>query len=187
LEHEINIEDLLFLVKDSPFVPSGREYLFAKGLYAGLIGDFFISTHLLIPQIENSVRYLLWQKGFIPSGYKNGIQNEHDLNKTLYRPEIKTIFDEDLLFNLKCLLVEHSGCNLRNRMAHGLSDDHEFQPGVMSDLGWLTLRLCCLAMLNYREELEKSNSLLQFAGMFEDDPSFDEFVEAMASSQSSLI
>jgi len=186
LEHEINIEDLLFLVKDNPFVPSGREYLFAKGLYAGLISDFFTSTHLLIPQIENSVRHLLWQKGFIPSGYKNGIQNEHDLNKTLYRPEIKTIFDEDILFTLKCLLVEHSGCNLRNRMAHGLIDDHEFQPGIMSYLWWLTLRLCCLPMLNYQEEPEKSNSLLKFAGMFEDDPSFDEFVEAMASNRQKL-
>ena len=129
------------------------------------------------------MRHLLWQKGFIPSGYKNCIQNEHDLNKTLYRPEIKTIFDEDTLFNLKCLLVEHSGCNLRNRMAHGLIDDHEFQPGVMSYLWWLTLRLCCLPMLNYREELEKSNSLLKFAGMFKDDPSFDEFDEAMANNR----
>jgi hypothetical protein len=189
LEHEINeinIEDLLFLVKDNPFVPSGREYLFAKGLYAGLIGDFFTSTHLLIPQIENSVRHLLWQKGFIPSAYKNGIQNEHDLNKTLYRPEIKTIFDEDTLFTLKCLLVEHSGCNLRNRMAHGLIDDREFQPGVMSYLWWLTLRLCCLPMLNYQEKIEKSNSLLKFAGMFEDDPSFDDFVEAMADNRQQL-
>lgn len=186
LEHEINIEDLLFLVKDNPFVPSGREYLFAKGLYAGLIGDFFTSTHLLIPQIENSVRHLLWQKGFIPSGYKNGIQNEHDLNKTLYRTEIKTIFDDDTLFTLQCLLVEHSGCNLRNRMAHGLIDDHEFQSGVMSYLWWFTLRLCCLPMLNYREEPEKSNSLLKFAGMFEDDPSFDEFVELMASNRQEL-
>jgi hypothetical protein len=186
LEHEISVKDLLFLVKDKRFVPSEREYLFAKGLYAGLIGDFFTSTHLLIPQIENSVRHLLWQKGFIPSGYKSGIQNEHDLNKTLYRPEIKTIFDEDTLFTLKCLLVEHSGCNLRNRMAHGLIDDHEFQPGVMSYLWWLTLRLCCLPMLNYQEELEKSNSLLKFTGTFEDDPFFDEFVEAMADNRQQL-
>lgn len=190
LEHEINIEDLLSLVKGSSFVPSGREYLFAKGLYAGLIGDFFTSTHLLIPQIENSVRHLLWQKGFIPSGLdQSGIQKEHNLNKILDEsecPGIKTIFDEDTLFTLKCLLVEHSGCNLRNRMAHGLIDDHEFQPGVMSYLWWLTLRLCCLPMLNYQEELEKSNSLLQFAGMFEDDPSFDEFVEAMADNRQQL-
>ena len=186
LEHEINIEDLLSLVKDNPFVLPEREYLFAKGLYAGLIGDFFTSTHLLIPQIENSVRHLLWQKGFIPSGYKNGIQNEHDLNKTLYRPEIKTIFDEDTLFTLQCLLVEHSGCNLRNRMAHGLIDDREFQPGVMSYLWWLTLRLCCLPMLNYQDKPEKSNSLLKLAGMFEDDPFFDEFAEAMADNRQQL-
>jgi hypothetical protein len=71
-------------------------------------------------------------------------------------------------------------------MAHGLIDDHEFQPGVMSYLWWLTLRLCCLPMLNYEVKPEKSNSLLKFAGMFEDDPSFDEFVETMASNRQQL-
>jgi hypothetical protein len=186
LKCDISLKGLLSLVKDQRFVPSGREYLFAKGLYAGFIGDFFTSTHLLIPQIENSVRHLLWQKGFIPSGYKNGIQNEHDLNKTLYRPEIKKIFDEDTLFTLQCLLVERSGCNLRNRMAHGLIDDREFQPGVMSYLWWLTLRLCCLPMPNYQDTPEKSNSLLKLAETFEDDPFFDEFVEAMANNRQKL-
>ena len=71
-------------------------------------------------------------------------------------------------------------------MAHGLIDDHEFQSGVMSYLWWFTLCVCCLPMLNYREEPEKSNSLLKFAGMFEDDPSFDEFVELMASNRQEL-
>jgi len=184
LEHSVRVKDLLPIVSNSPFVPPEREYLFAKGLYAGLIGDFFTSTHILIPQIENSVRYLLWKRGAITSGLNDkGIQNEHYLTSTLYPrnyPEITSIFDEDTLFDLQGLLVEHSGSNLRNRMAHGLINDNGFFSPLMSYLWWLTLRLCCLPILNYKQKVEQSDPWVKFAGMFKDDPLFDEFVEDMA-------
>jgi hypothetical protein len=148
LEHDIRLNDVLKIVSHSPFIPPNREYLFAKGLYAGLIGDFFTSTHILIPQIENSIRHIMWQRGIITSGLDdNGIQNEHSLNSTLYRSEIASIFDENTLFDLKCLLVEHAGSNLRNRMAHGLISDSEFTSPLMSYIWWLTLRLCCVPIL----------------------------------------
>lgn len=184
LEHSVRVNDLLPIVSNSPFVPTGREYLFAKGLYAGLTGDFFTSTHILIPQIENSVRYLLWQRGAITSGLNDkGIQNEDYLTSTLYPrnyPEIISIFDEDTLFDLQGLLVEHSGSNLRNCMAHGLINDSEFLSPIMSYLWWVTLRLCCLPILNYQQKVEQSDPWVKFAGMFNDDPLFDEFVEDMA-------
>ncbi|MEC4894665.1 MAG: DUF4209 domain-containing protein [Oscillatoria sp. PMC 1051.18] len=180
-EHSIQEKDLLPIVTDSYFVPEERKYLFAKGLYAGLIGDFVTFTHILIPQIENSVRYLLWKLGVITSGLDDsGIQNEHNLNTTLYCPEITSIFDEDTLFDLKGLLIEHSGSNLRNRMAHGLISHSEFSSSLMSYLWWLTLRLCCLPSLNYQQKLETSDPWVRFAGIFKDDPLFDEFVEDMA-------
>jgi hypothetical protein len=181
LEHAVRLNDLLPIVSNSPFVPPDREYLFAKGFYAGLTGDFFTSTHILIPQIENSVRYLLWKRGVLPSGLDDkGIQNEHNLNTTLYCPEITSIFDENTLFDLKNLLVEHSGSNLRNRMAHGLINDGEFLSPLMSYLWWLTLRLCCLPILIHEQRVEQSDPWIKFAGMFKDDPLFDEFVEDMA-------
>ncbi|MEW6496045.1 MAG: DUF4209 domain-containing protein [Cyanobacteriota bacterium] len=182
LEHSVRVNDLLPIVSHSPFVPPEREYLFAKGLYAGLTGDFFTSTHILIPQIENSIRYLLWeQQGVRVSGLDNrGIQDEHQLTTTLYCPEITSIFDEDTLFDLKGLLVERAGSNLRNRMAHGLIDDNGFLHPLMSYLWWLTLRLCCLPILNYQQKVEQSDPWVKFAGMFNDDPLFDEFVEDMA-------
>ncbi len=184
LEHSVRVKDLLPIVSNSPFVPPEREYLFAKGLYAGLTGDFFTSTHILIPQIENSVRYLLWKRGAVTSGIDDrGIQNEHYLTSTLYPrnyPEITSIFDEDTLFDLQGLLVEHSGSNLRNRMAHGLINDDEFLSPVMSYLWWLTLRLCCLPILIHQQKVEQSDPWVKFAGMFKDDPLFDDFVEDMA-------
>lgn len=181
LEHAVRLNDLLPIVSNNPFVPPDREHLFAKGLYAGLTGDFFTSAHVLIPQIENSVRYLLWRQGVLPSGLDDrGVQNEHNLNTILNRPEITSIFDEDTLFDLKNLLIEHSGSNLRNRMAHGLISDGEFLSPLMSHLWWFTLRLCCLPILIHQQKVKQSDPWVKFAGMFKDDPLFDEFVEDMA-------
>lgn len=182
LEHSVRVKDLLSIVSHSPFVPPGREYLFAKGLYAGLTGDFFTSTHILIPQIENSIRYLLWERQNVRSSGLDhqGIQNEHQLTTTLYCPEITNIFDEDTLFDLKGLLVERSGSNLRNKMAHGLINDDVFMSPIMSYLWWLTLRLCCLPIWIHKQNVEQSDPWVRFAGMFKDDPLFDEFVEDMA-------
>lgn len=184
LEHSVRINDLLPIVSHSPFVPPEREYLFAKGLYAGLTGDFFTSTHILIPQIENSVRYLLWeQQNVRSSGLDNrGIQEERRLTTTLDPskcPEITSIFDGDTLFDLQGLLIEDSGSNLRNRMAHGLINDSEFSSPIMSYLWWVALRLCCLPIWINQQKIEQSDPWVKFAGMFNDDPLFDEFVEDM--------
>jgi hypothetical protein len=187
LEHSVSIKDLLPIVSHNLFIPPGREYLFAKGLYAGLTGDFMTSIHILIPQIENSVRYLLSQRGVITSSLDDqGIQNEHNLNTTLYCPEITSIFDEDTLFDLKGLLVERAGSNLRNRMAHGLMNDDQFSSPLMIYLWWLTLRICCLPILNYQKQVQESDPWVKFSGMFKDDPLFDEFVEDMAAYRDEL-
>ncbi|OBQ13617.1 MAG: hypothetical protein AN482_04135 [Anabaena sp. LE011-02] len=192
-ENKIKETDLLPLVLNNPFVPPGREKLFIKGLYAGLIGDFITSTHILIPQIENSVRYLLSNRGAITSGIdnkNNAIQQEDNLNTTLFPSkyqQITSIFDEDTLFDLQGLLIEKSGSNLRNRMAHGLINDNDFFSPIFSYLWWVILRLCFGAGVLIPEEIvEESNPLVKFAGMFKNDPFFDEFVEEMAENRRKL-
>ncbi|MEH1948700.1 MAG: DUF4209 domain-containing protein [Nostoc sp.] len=191
LEHNVQVEDLFPIVSNNPFVPPGREQQFAKGLYAGLTGDFFTSTHLLIPQIENSIRYLLRRQGALPSkiDIDKGIEDERDLNTTLFPrnyPEINSIFDEDTLFDLQGLLIERSGSNLRNRMAHGLINDGEFNSPIMSYLWWVTLRLCCLPILKQQQQVEESNPWVKFDGIFKDDPLFDDFVEDMDANRCEL-
>lgn len=148
LEHNVRISDFFPIVANNPFVPQGREYIYARGLHAGLIGDFLVAAHLLPPQIEHSIRYILYQRGFITSGFDDqGIQDEHNIN-TFFRQreaELVQIFGEDLTFDLQGLLIQKGfGSNLRNEMAHGLiSYNGFFQPQVIY-LWWLTLRLCCL-------------------------------------------
>jgi len=154
-EHAVRTKDLCGLVLNNPFVPSGREYIFAKGLYAGLIGDFLVSSHLLIPQLENSIRVLLEKSGEITSTLDDrGIQQERDLNKTLYdsyATTLKEILGEDLVFDLRGLLVEKKGANLRNDVAHGLINLNSFSsdhPSCHLYMWWLTLHLCCILLLN---------------------------------------
>ncbi len=148
LDHELGIHHLLPIVSNNPFVPPGRELILARGLLAGLEGDFLVATHLLIPQVENSLRYVLRQHGVITSGLNSeGVQEEFDLNRILYMPELRPILGEDLIFELRGLLVERFGSNLRNEMAHGLIDQGAFYSAEAVYLWWTVLRVCCLPVL----------------------------------------
>lgn len=143
-EHEVREADLRGLLAQSPFVPEGRDALYAKGLWAGLQGDFTTATHLLIPQIEHSVRLALSERtGALTSNLKSdGAQDEHDLNTTLRTEAINTLFGEDIAFDLRALLIERFGSNLRNRFAHGLMHQSEFMAYDGVYLWWVCLYLC---------------------------------------------
>jgi hypothetical protein len=146
-EHNVRLTDFLRLAASSSFVPRGRELTVAKGLYAGFTGDLIVSTHLLIPQIEESIRTHLAVRGIITSGFnRQNLQNEYDLNVTLYLEGITQLFDEDTVFDLRGLLVEHHGSNLRNMMAHGLLNDEQLQSQAALYLWGLCLRLCVMML-----------------------------------------
>lgn len=143
----VRVSDLEGLVNDNGFVPPERRFLFARGLIAGLKGDFDISAHLLIPQIENSLRVTLQRMGVITTGLNsaNRRQNEQSLNVTLYdyQHALESVYGAAVIFELQNLLVEPLGSNLRNEAMHGLMNDGAFFSHPMVYLWWLTLRLCC--------------------------------------------
>jgi len=81
-DHRCSRRDLEFLVVDNPFIPSGHEYLFLHGLHAGLHGDLIIAMHLLMPQIENSLRYVWECRGGITSKLEpDETQDEKELGR----------------------------------------------------------------------------------------------------------
>ncbi len=142
LEHRIREVDFLSIVKQSPIVPPGRELFFAKGLYSGYSHDYVTALHLLSPQIENLVRYHLKNAGAKTSTLDScGIENENGLSTLVALPEMKTVFGDDLTFEIKALFCDPLGANLRNEVAHGLVDHNACNSlhGVYA--WWLTLRL----------------------------------------------
>lgn len=151
-EHHIRLHDFLRIVSDNPFVPAGRELLFARGLHAGMAGDFMTAVHFLVPQVEHSIRYLLYQNGLVASSLDDdGIQDEFNLNRTLTESRctaiLKRILGENMLFELRAILIERHGANLRNEMAHGLLDSDAFFTSVSCFFWGLVLRLCCLPII----------------------------------------
>lgn len=150
-EHFVRLQDLEFLVRDNPFVPAGREPIFILGLFAGLSGDFLVAASLLVPQVENSLRHLLYHFAAEPrtSKLKDDLtQPERDLNELLYRDDVRRIIGEDLLFDLQSLLVEPGfGANLRNQLAHGLMDVDQFYGDEAVYVWWLVWHICCVPNL----------------------------------------
>ncbi len=142
LEHNISLSDWKSMIKDHPFIPPKRVDAYALGLFHGFHGDFISAAHILIPQIENSIRYLLDNQGEPTSKQlRDGTQEDNNLNKTLESEELKKLFSKDLIFDLQGLLIKKEGENLRNNLLHGRMDDDElFQPKMVY-LYWLTLHI----------------------------------------------
>lgn len=146
-DHASTFEDLYRLLAPSGWIPYGRERTCIRGLHAGLHGDFLVASHLLIPQFEHAIRALMEEHGHIVSSLDDsGIQDEHNINALLYRPELANIFGEDTVFDLKAVLISRFGFNLRNRIAHGLMHDGEFPSDAQIYAWGLFLRLTCLPL-----------------------------------------
>lgn len=152
-EHQPRIRDLRFLVESHPFVPRGHEHSFARGFHAGFEGDFLGVAYYLVPQVESSIRYVLERRGIITSKLDNKlIQEVRSLEKLLMEPETNQALGEDHVFELRGILTEEFGGNLRNRLAHGLLSDGECYSAAVMHLWWLLLRLCVAPLLPRKGE-----------------------------------
>ena len=59
VEHPLEQRDFIPLVAMSPFVPADRADLFSLAFARFFGGDFISALHILVPQLENSLRYIL--------------------------------------------------------------------------------------------------------------------------------
>ena len=140
-EHGISQADFVSLAQNSPVVPTGREQLVGKALYHGFEEDFGTSLHLLAPQLEHIVRIHLQNAGAVTTLLKDGIETENSINTLVKLPEMERVFGEDLTFEVCALFCDPRGLNLRNRVAHGLVDDHFCQSQSSIYAWWFLLRL----------------------------------------------
>ncbi len=142
-------------VIESKFIPANRQEIFKVGLDAILNGDYAKGIHLLIPQVEQSLRHALVLNGTIPPNLTTEeIQESYKLDQFLYQEETKIalidIFGEDLYFNLRCLLVERFGSNLRNNIMHGLIADQQL-PFTNVDGLYLSMLIMKMAEISTRK------------------------------------
>lgn len=147
-QHQPRINDLEYLVLHNPFIPPGHEAFFLYGLYYGLAGDFMIASHLLAPQVENSIRYVLQQHGAdITNLYSDLTQPVKTLGALFDMPETTRVFGVNLCFEMRGMLVEKRGYSFRNDIAHGLVTQAGCYTEAAINLWWLVLKLCHSTMI----------------------------------------
>jgi len=147
-EHVVRLDDWRAFTTDNPFVPVGREEIFARGMDAGMNGDFLVAVSLLTPQVENAVRFVLKKAGVVTSKIDmRNVEQERVLGALLDMDEAERVFGRDLMFDLRGLLVEKFGSNMRNELAHGLLDLDDFKGPDAEYLWWCALRLMFLPSL----------------------------------------
>lgn len=158
-DHYTRVTDWSFLVENNGFVPNDRIYLYMKGLHAGFTGDFITSTHILIPQLENSLRYVLEQQGIRPYSLdtRTGVREVHTLETILANESLIETLGEGTIFDLKALLIRRFGNNYRNDLAHGLlTTDHFLNPNLLY-LWWLVLNLCWRGLPRHSDGLSEED------------------------------
>ncbi len=141
-EHNYSTVDILPFLRTHPLVPAGREMLYAQGIVEGLRLNLDVSLHILIPQLENSIRHNLQQRDITTSYMdERGLQAEKPLSALLGLQETRDFFGVDLVFDLQTLVGDRAGANLRNLMAHGLMSHEAFFSQQAAYLFWLILHL----------------------------------------------
>lgn len=149
-DHPDGHTQLWGLVHTNPFVPPGHEEIFIEGLRAGFAHDYVKVVHYLAPQVENSIRWALEQKGLIASTIddETGEQQGNYLHAILIREETAKMLGEGTVFELRGVLCEKSGYNLRNELAHGMLSADECRQPSAAMLWWLVLRclVTCLPL-----------------------------------------
>lgn len=122
------IENILSFITKSPSIKTDRIPIITRGLEAYFNQDYLVSTHLLIPQLEEAIRNIL-EIGNIPTLKPNksgkGFQLRI-LDEMLRDPIAVQLLTDDFANYLRILLTDNRGWNLRNDICHGIASPDLF-------------------------------------------------------------
>ncbi len=138
-------EILDFLIdENSIFIPNDRLNFYVEGIYQGFLNNFVVASHILVPQIENSLKHIieLNERNTIKLG--EDIQHDNTLGSILKvennNKMLNGICHSDLLTELNCFLCDGNSVNFRNQLCHGLISYAETNHYGLY-LWWLTLKM----------------------------------------------
>jgi hypothetical protein len=129
-----SVEDMLGYLDQSPLFSESRRELLQEGLRAYEQGDFVKAIHVLVPQIEQSLRNLLSLLQ-IPTtktvARHPGIEDVKSMNDVLADLRVRQAMTENLWRYLSAVYIERrGGLNLRNDLAHGLVSPKSFNRSI---------------------------------------------------------
>lgn len=143
MEHNVGASTFEYLVSRCAFVPPKSKSLFTRGLTYGYRGNYTTAAHLLVPQLEASIRFHLREAGVDTDrlDQHTAISNEVGLSTLMKAAEVERLLGLNLAWEIRALLSGPGGLNLRNAVAHGLASDEELSGPAGLYVWWLALRL----------------------------------------------
>jgi len=101
---------------------TGSPALLRAGLERYFDGDYASAVHLLVPQLEATLRHLAHLVGGPIVSTRQGTTQALTIGTVLDDPDVGALLGEDRAAFLRTLLVDPRAENLRNDVAHGLID-----------------------------------------------------------------
>ncbi|MCY3726644.1 MAG: DUF4209 domain-containing protein [Rhodobacteraceae bacterium] len=124
--HSIQKAHFQILADQSCFIAEEKKPIVATGLENFFCGNFISAVHILVPQLESSLRYMLEQAGANTTTMQTDMTQESlSLSQILgrdkeYRQQIEEILGDALVFAMDNLFNCKGGPSLRHNLTHGL-------------------------------------------------------------------
>ena len=148
-----------FLVEHSPFVPNYHQGIFTLGFVRFFQGDMLSAASLLVPQLENSLRYILKSSGSNPSSIESDLtQDDRSISSLLVhdREKLEQILGVELVFEIDMLFNFRPGPSLRHEIAHGKIPTRHFYSPDLIFACWLIFRITCLPFFSQWKEISET-------------------------------
>lgn len=154
----ITPDDFMVICNHSPFVPEGYEAVFALGFARFFQGDMISAANILIPMLENSLRYVLKTSGRDTSKIESDMTQEDSALSRLLDKEadrLEEIFGKSILFEIDLLFNSRHGPRVRHEHAHGKLAAGNCYSDAVTYACWFLYRLTCIPLFDHWDEVSK--------------------------------
>lgn len=165
-DHAPDERVLTMLAAMSPLVPPHHEAFFGRGLAHFFNADFIEAAHLLVPQLENSLRYVLNAADVDTTRLKSDLTQSSATLSTLldpggeWRKPLEDLLGDAVVFEIENLFDHQAGPTLRHRMAHGLLHQWVFGGRDAIYACWFIYRLCIEQLVPHADEVRRRLALV---------------------------
>jgi hypothetical protein len=138
----------------SAFVPPGHESIFALGFARMIQGDMVTAAHTLIPQLENSLRHILNNRGSNTAKLNVDLTQEDQSLSQMYsnrKEELEQAFGADITYAIHLLFNLKGGPMLRHEMAHGKLTAGQCYTSACIYACWLIFHITCAPLIKHWE------------------------------------
>ena len=131
----LDSDKLVNYLFNSPVFDTLQRDFLIKGIQKYFEKDFIIATHLLIPQIEATVRKLVEiSGGTVLKRGRGGGFHLITLDDLLRSEQVKQALGEDASLYFRVVLTDQRGWNIRNDVCHGIFLQHKCSQVVVERL-----------------------------------------------------